>query len=160
MVGLAARIDRRRRRAPALPPAAAAPDTRVVVLLPVRDEEDEVEGCLETLVAQTATPRIVVIDDGSTDDTVAKVEAVARRHPGRIERVAAGPLPPGWRGKVHALAAGLAHHQNRSHPASRTVEDDRRGRIRRVRMGRLVQQPAPARIDRRYPAGRVRAGIL
>jgi glycosyltransferase involved in cell wall biosynthesis len=61
--------------------------------------------CLETLLAQTAAPRVRVVDDSSTDGTFALVERRATGEP-RLELLAAGPLPAGWRGKVHALRVG------------------------------------------------------
>jgi chlorobactene glucosyltransferase len=46
-----------------------------------------------------------VVDDGSTDGTGDLVEDRAAGEP-RLERVEAGELPAGWRGKLHALHAG------------------------------------------------------
>jgi cellulose synthase/poly-beta-1,6-N-acetylglucosamine synthase-like glycosyltransferase len=76
-----------------------------MVLLPVRDERNNVEKCMETLLAQTAMPLVRVIDDGSTDGTAGLVAARAASEP-RLELLTAGPLPAGWRGKVHALQVG------------------------------------------------------
>lgn len=45
------------------------------------------------------------IDDGSADATAGRVERRRQGTP-RLSLVPAGPLPPGWRGKVHALAVG------------------------------------------------------
>jgi cellulose synthase/poly-beta-1,6-N-acetylglucosamine synthase-like glycosyltransferase len=104
LLGLALRTEARRRRAPALP-APALPCPPTTVLLPVRDEEHNVLDCVETLLAQTAAPRVRVIDDGSTDATAALVARRAAAEP-RLALLAAGPLPLGWRGKVHALWAG------------------------------------------------------
>jgi cellulose synthase/poly-beta-1,6-N-acetylglucosamine synthase-like glycosyltransferase len=50
-------------------------------------------------------PQVRVVDDGSTDGTAAQVEARAAGEP-RLTLLAAGPLPEGWRGKVHALWVG------------------------------------------------------
>jgi GT2 family glycosyltransferase len=77
----------------------------VTVLLPVRDEEQNAAPCVETLLTQTAKPLIRVIDDGSTDATAA---LVTRRAEGerRLTLIEAGPLAPGWRGKLHALWIG------------------------------------------------------
>ena len=47
-----------------------------------------------------------VIDDGSTDRTAELVAEVAARDE-RVTLLSAGPLPAGWRGKVHALRQGL-----------------------------------------------------
>lgn len=104
LLGLALRTGERRRRAPRLPPPS--PVRRdVTVLLPVRDEEQNVSPCVETLLAQTAGPLVRVVDDGSTDATAALVARRAEDEP-RLKLVAAGPLAPGWRGKLHALWVG------------------------------------------------------
>ena len=65
LFGLAVAAEERRRSAPRLPAPRQGP--AVTVLLPVRDEEENVLHCLETLLAQTARPAVRVIDDGSTD---------------------------------------------------------------------------------------------
>jgi cellulose synthase/poly-beta-1,6-N-acetylglucosamine synthase-like glycosyltransferase len=101
---LALRTEEQRRVAPALPPPDPA-DPDCTVLLPVRDERANVLDCVETLLAQTARPRVRVVDDGSTDGTGDLVDSRAAGEP-RLERIEAGPLPPGWRGKLHALHTG------------------------------------------------------
>ncbi|HSF43158.1 MAG TPA: glycosyltransferase [Thermoanaerobaculia bacterium] len=104
LLGLALRTDEQRRRAPALPPPSD-PSPPVTVILPVRDEEADVVPCVDTLLDQTARPGVLVVDDGSTDATAARVaERVAGEL--RLRLLEAGPLPEGWRGKVHALQAG------------------------------------------------------
>jgi GT2 family glycosyltransferase len=103
-LGLALRTEGRRRRAPRLPPPAPALYD-VTVLLPVRDEEDNARSCVETLLEQTAEPLVRVIDDGSTDATAEVVARLAKREP-HLTLIEAGPLAPGWRGKLHALWVG------------------------------------------------------
>lgn len=106
VLGLALRIDVARRRAPALPPPDPAPSA-TTALLPVRDEEENVAPCLAALLASTALPDILVIDDASTDRTAERVAAIAAHQP-RVRLLAAGALPAGWRGKVNALRTGAA----------------------------------------------------
>ncbi len=105
LLGLALRTDERRRTAPPLPPPDPEASGTCTILLPVRDERDNVLPCVETLLAQTARPRVRVVDDGSTDGTRDLVDGRANGEP-RLERVEAGALPAGWRGKLHALHAG------------------------------------------------------
>ncbi len=104
LVGLALRTEEQRRTAPALPPPGPGhPDC--TVLLPMRDERANVLDCVDTLLAQTARPRVLVVDDGSTDGTGALVDGRAAGEP-RLERIAADPLPAGWRGKLNAQQCG------------------------------------------------------
>jgi hypothetical protein len=92
------------RRPPADPPPVRRP---VTVVLPVRDEEDQVGDCLAALLDQRGIDdlRVVVVDDGSTDGTADVVRAVADP---RVRLVTAEPPPPGWLGKPHACAVGVA----------------------------------------------------
>jgi hypothetical protein len=76
------------------------------VVLPVRNEAEQVGDCLAALLDQRGVDdlRVVVVDDGSTDGTAAVVRAVADP---RIRLVTADPPPPGWLGKPHACAVGV-----------------------------------------------------
>jgi cellulose synthase/poly-beta-1,6-N-acetylglucosamine synthase-like glycosyltransferase len=107
MVGLAAAIDERRQRAPRLDrvPPSPLPAPSTLVLLPVRDEAANVGPCLDALLALTGRPPVRVIDDGSTDATARITAGFAAQAP-QLTMIAAGPLPEGWRGKVHALTVG------------------------------------------------------
>jgi hypothetical protein len=89
------------------PPERHSPVLRpVTVVLPVRDEERQVGGCLAAVLAQRGLPdlTVVVVDDGSTDGTADVVRAVDDP---RVRLVTAPPPPPGWLGKPHACAAGV-----------------------------------------------------
>ena len=79
---------------------------RVSVLLPVRDEATRVTGCLESLREQIRVPdlEILVMDDGSSDDTAAIVRAVADQD-SRVRLLTATELTAGWLGKPHACQA-------------------------------------------------------
>ena len=90
------------RRPPVDPPPVRRP---VTVVVPARDEESQIGGCLDALLDQRGVPalRVVVVDDGSTDGTAAAVAAIADP---RVRLVRAGPLPAGWLGKPHACATG------------------------------------------------------
>jgi cellulose synthase/poly-beta-1,6-N-acetylglucosamine synthase-like glycosyltransferase len=92
------------RRPPSSPPPVRRP---VTVVLPVRDEEARVGGCLAAVLAQQGVPDlgVVVVDDGSTDGTAAVVRSVGDP---RVRLVTAPDPPPGWLGKPHACAVGAA----------------------------------------------------
>ncbi|GIE96853.1 glycosyltransferase [Paractinoplanes rishiriensis] len=83
-----------------LPPAATVSE-KVAVLLPVRNEADRVQPCLESLLAQEGVPglTIFVLDDGSTDQTAEVVRAAAGD---KVRLLTGAPLPAGWLGKPHA----------------------------------------------------------
>ena len=92
------------RRPPHSPPPVQRPLT---VVVPVRNEQDHVGGCLEALLAQQGVGdlRVFVVDDGSTDATAARVGAVPDP---RIRLITADPPPAGWLGKPSACATGVA----------------------------------------------------
>jgi hypothetical protein len=92
------------RRPPADPPPVGRP---VTVVVPARDEEDQIGGCLAALLDQRGVPdlRIVVVDDGSSDGTADVVSAVTDP---RVRLLRAAAPPPGWLGKPHACATGAA----------------------------------------------------
>jgi chlorobactene glucosyltransferase len=99
--GLLPRVDR------ALPPPLdQAPPISVIV--PARDEEDNIGRCLDSLIAQdypAGRLRVLVVDDHSQDATAAVVGGIAARH-GQVELLRSPPLPPGWVGKSHACWSG------------------------------------------------------
>jgi len=66
------------------------------VLLPVRDEAHRIGPCLDGLLAQQGIAEVLLLDDGSTDDTA----ELARSRGFRV--LDGAPLPAGWLGKPHA----------------------------------------------------------
>jgi glycosyltransferase involved in cell wall biosynthesis len=111
---LAGRVAWRRSRAPRLPPPLDSPP-EVAVLLPARDEEDNLGPCVSALLAQTAPVRILVLDDRSTDRTRERAERLAAAD-ARVEVLSVPPPPAGASGKVHALACGLAEIRKSGRP--------------------------------------------
>lgn len=94
-------------RQPALqaPSSATAAGRRddVVVVIPARDEEDVLPALLADLAGQTLWPsRVVVVDDGSQDATV----AVASRQRG-VQLLPGEATPPGWNPKSWAVHQGV-----------------------------------------------------
>jgi Glycosyl transferase family 2 len=106
-------------RAP-LPPEREAPP-RISLLIPARDEEENIGDALRAALASEGVElEVVVLDDGSTDGTAAVV-AAWMRHDVRLRLVAAPPLPRGWCGKQHACHV-LASHAR--HPLLVFVDAD------------------------------------
>jgi hypothetical protein len=71
-------------------------------LIPARDEEAAIGPCIEAALASVgADIEVIVLDDGSTDNTFAIVEARAATD-ARLRVVTAPKPPPGFSGKSHA----------------------------------------------------------
>ncbi len=80
---------------------------RVAVVIPARNEEDVVAHAVKSVAHQQyAVPfHIFLVDDGSSDRTAEVARAAA---PGELLTVLqARPLPPGWTGKLWAMAEGI-----------------------------------------------------
>ena len=76
----------------------------VSIIVPARNEEASLGGCLRSLVGQDdVSHEVIVVDDGSTDRTREIAESVAG-----VRVITAPPLPPGWTGKNNAVVAGAA----------------------------------------------------
>ena len=74
----------------------------VSVIIPARNEEANLQRCLESLVAQTTPPfELIVVDDHSTDRT----RSIAQSCP-TVRVLEADPLPDGWSGKSNACWTG------------------------------------------------------
>ena len=71
----------------------------VSVLIPMRNEEENVKGCLSSVLAQKGldTLEVVAIDDGSTDNTSNEVKAFPS-----VELISGEKLPDKWLGKLWA----------------------------------------------------------
>ncbi len=83
-------------------PQPAPAGTRIAILVPARDEAAGIAACVRSALASTGvTLEVIVLDDQSTDATVAIVEKIAAIDP-RLRIAAAPALPAGWSGKVHA----------------------------------------------------------
>ncbi|MDP4002044.1 glycosyltransferase family 2 protein [Methylobacterium sp. NEAU K] len=89
-------------------PAPEADPGLVSILIPARNEADNIDGTVRAALASIAVPvEVIVGDDHSTDDTARIVRAIGDP---RLRIVPVPPLPEGWTGKNHACAhiAGLA----------------------------------------------------
>jgi GT2 family glycosyltransferase len=86
---------------------AGAPTLTVIV--PARDEAENIAATLDTLMQQDyAGVHVVAVDDRSSDATGSIMEEYAEQYPDRLTVVHVMELPPGWLGKTHAMAQGLA----------------------------------------------------
>jgi chlorobactene glucosyltransferase len=89
-----------------LSPSPAPPDAPlVVVIVPARNEEPRIAGCLRSLLAsEWPNLRVICVDDRSEDGTYA---AASLGDP-RLTLLKASELPRGWLGKNHANWQGVA----------------------------------------------------
>lgn len=86
---------------PLPPPAEGGP--KVSVLVPARDEERSVEGCLRSLLRQEYHDfELLVLDDGSTDRTPSILRRLERESKGRLRVLRGEALAEGWHGKSWA----------------------------------------------------------
>lgn len=83
------------------PPPADAP--LISICIPARNEEENIRACVEAALGQDyPNIEIVVVDDRSTDATLAQLREIASRA-SRLILVDGSDLPEGWAGKPHAL---------------------------------------------------------
>ena len=109
---LALAIVNMRRYAPA--PAlglveAETRSVRVAVCVPARNERDNIEACVRSILASREVDvRAYVYDDESTDGTGEIVARLAAEDP-RVVVVPRRALPDGWNGKQHACFRMAGH---------------------------------------------------
>lgn len=76
------------------------------VIIPARNEAANIARCLASVLAQNYPDlEVVLVDDGSTDNTAAIAQATAGNDP-RVKIIPAGELPDHWSGKPHACWVG------------------------------------------------------
>jgi 1,2-diacylglycerol 3-beta-glucosyltransferase len=99
--------QRRQTEAPATVGSGAAMDTappaasHIACLVAARNEEDNIDDCLEALAAQSVALHLVVINDHSSDETSRCALNWESRFGDRLSVIEGGP------GKARALQAGL-----------------------------------------------------
>jgi GT2 family glycosyltransferase len=83
---------------------------KVSVIVPARDEEQDIGQAIKSVLAQEDVElEVIVVNDHSTDRTGEIAESIARGD-GRLRVIHNPELPPGWLGKCNAMqqAAALA----------------------------------------------------
>lgn len=90
-------------------PPVPQPPPLVTALIPAKDEADQIEKCVRSVLNQDyPNLNVITIDDRSTDGTgeiLDKLAAEDRRL--RVVHLRDGELPAGWGGKSYALHRGL-----------------------------------------------------
>ncbi|MBK9247886.1 MAG: glycosyltransferase [Ignavibacteria bacterium] len=92
-------------------PQSAAPLPFVSVIVPARNEESNIETCIQSIVLSNFPPNnfeIVVVDDRSTDGTAAVLRKLTQKHPLlRVITLDETRTTKNLRGKPGALQAGI-----------------------------------------------------
>jgi len=82
---------------------------RVSILLPCKDEQENLAYCATDLLAQNYPNfDVVIIDDRSADGT-AKVAQSITEADSRVKFLRLDDRPPGWTGKTYALTRGMEY---------------------------------------------------
>ncbi|MDD5399263.1 MAG: glycosyltransferase [Dehalococcoidia bacterium] len=72
---------------------------RISVLIPARNEEENIGACVRSLLGQDYPDfQVIVLNDGSTDNT-GKILAELAKADSRLKIISGQPLPPEWIGK-------------------------------------------------------------
>jgi glycosyltransferase involved in cell wall biosynthesis len=90
------------------------------VVVPVRNEREHLGECLQSLTQQSEPGwvlgehwELLVVDDGSTDESAQIASEAAEGRAGVRVLQAPVPLPKGWTGKAHALGFGAEQAHGR-----------------------------------------------
>ena len=90
------------------PPDPALRSVKVSVIMPARNEEQDISRAIESVLAQKGVElELIVVNDHSTDRTGQIADAVAQTDP-RVQVIHDPPLPPGWLGKSNAMQQASA----------------------------------------------------
>ncbi len=95
-------------RSSSTPPASDA--SRVSIIVPARNEEQNIARCVRSLLEQDyQNYEVIVVDDNSTDGTERELDTLAHTHPNgkNLYVLRLRELPAGWAGKPHALHRGV-----------------------------------------------------
>ncbi|WP_348266097.1 glycosyltransferase [Edaphobacter paludis] len=88
-------------RVPSCPPAQSHATISLSIVIPARNEQDNLPRLLQSIAASAARPaEILVVDDASTDNTALIAQSLG------ATVIASAPLPTGWTGKAWACHQG------------------------------------------------------
>lgn len=96
------------------PPPAAHHLPAVSVLIPARNEEQNIAAAVQSVLSSRGGDlEVIVLDDHSSDRTAAIVTDLVTYSHGRLRLAHSAPLPQGWNGKQHACwqLAQLARYE-------------------------------------------------
>src|SRR5690349_20354596 len=83
--------------------------TRVSVIIPARNEEQDLSSALDSVLQQEGVDlQVILVNDHSTDRTRDIADEYAARDP-RLTVIHDPELRPGWLGKVNALQHAFDH---------------------------------------------------
>ncbi|GAC1390335.1 MAG: hydroxychlorobactene glucosyltransferase CruC [Ktedonobacteraceae bacterium] len=87
----------------------------VSIIVPVRNEENNIKRCIRSLLEQDYSQfEVIAVDDGSTDATSRLLDELSHTHPqgNRLWVLRLRDEPPtGWAGKTHAIHRGVQEAQ-------------------------------------------------
>ena len=98
-----------------LQPGTASEQPTIEVLIPARNEEENIEACVLSVLNQTYPTKrfhVTVIDDHSTDHTAEIVEHLADSWPGRLSLLRYTDAQPHQAYKKAAIQFGIEHTQS------------------------------------------------
>jgi glycosyltransferase involved in cell wall biosynthesis len=84
----------------------------ISAIVPARNEEAVIGACVKSLAAQAEIAEILVVNDQSSDGTVAAVRRAAAEIP-TLRLLETGKLPAGWIGKNNAVWRGAAEARSK-----------------------------------------------
>jgi len=77
----------------------------ITVIVPAKNEEQSIRATIDSLLKQDyPNLNVIAIDDRSTDTTGILMDELVVERPHRLRVLHIKSLPPGWTGKVHAMA--------------------------------------------------------
>ena len=76
----------------------------VTVCVPARNEQNNIENCIRSLMNQSyINYDVLVLDDNSTDDTKKIIQHLVHEYPFKLKMISGRRLPSEWSGKVYAM---------------------------------------------------------